>query len=119
MRPLAVHHVSLNVDELESALHFYTRVLGLQLRTDRPDLEISGAWLDAGGQQVHLIVATPPPGLGQHFALLVDDLDVTVAELRARGVEVSDPRPLGSSRQSFVADPCGNVIEIHEAGVRP
>ena len=60
MRPLAVHHVSINVDDVEAALAFYTDLLGLSLRTDRPDFGFGGAWLDAGGQQVHLIEGSPP-----------------------------------------------------------
>ena len=115
MRPVAVHHVSINVDDVEAALRFYCDVLGLGARSDRPDFPFGGAWLDAGHQQVHLIEGQPPPGLGQHFALLVDDLDATVAELRGRGVEVSDPRPVGSSRQAFVTDPCGNLVELHQS----
>src|SRR4051812_47352812 len=115
MRPLAVHHVSINVADVEAARKFYTGVLGLEERPDRPDFPFGGAWLDAGGQQVHLIEGTPPPGLGQHFALLVEDLDETVAELRGRGIEVSDPRPVGRSLQAFVTDPSGNRIELHQA----
>jgi catechol 2,3-dioxygenase-like lactoylglutathione lyase family enzyme len=114
MRPLAVHHVSLNVDDVEAALAFYTDLLGLSPRADRPDFAFGGAWLDAGGQQVHLIEGSPPAGLGQHFALLVGDLDGTVAELRERGVEVSDPKPVGSSLQAFVTDPSGNLVELHQ-----
>jgi glyoxylase I family protein len=114
MRPLAVHHVSINVDDVDAALDFYTGVLGLQPRTDRPDFGFGGAWLDAGGQQVHLIEGTSPAALGQHFALLVEDLDRTVAELRDRSVEVSDPKPVGSSRQAFLSDPSGNLIELHQ-----
>ena len=119
MRPLAVHHVSINVADVEAALSFYTDVLGLEARTDRPDFAFGGAWLDAGGQQVHLIEGEPPPGLGQHFALLVEDLEATVAELRGRGVEVSDPRPVGRSRQAFLTDPSGNRIELHQANAAP
>ena len=115
MRPLAVHHVSINVADVEAALRFYTEVLGLGQRTDRPDFGFGGAWLDAGGQQVHLIEAPPPAGLGQHFALLVGDLDATVDELRGRGVEVSDPKPVGTSRQAFLSDPSGNLVELHQA----
>ena len=115
MRPLAVHHVSINVADVEAALHFYTGVLGLEPRPDRPDFGFGGAWLDAGGQQVHLIEGTPPPGLGQHFALLVENLDDTVDELRRQGIEVSDPRPVGRSRQAFLTDPSGNAIELHQA----
>jgi catechol 2,3-dioxygenase-like lactoylglutathione lyase family enzyme len=115
MRPLALHHVSINVDDVDAARDFYTGILGLSLRADRPDFPFGGAWLDAGGQQVHLIEGEPPAGLGQHFALLVADLDATVAELRNGGVEVSDPRPVGTSRQAFVADPSGNLVELHQA----
>ena len=110
-----MHHVSINVADVEAALRFYTDVLGLEVRADRPDFGFGGAWLDAGGQQVHLIEAPPPAGLGQHFALLVGDLDATVAELRERGVDVSDPQPVGSSRQAFVTDPAGNLVELHQA----
>jgi hypothetical protein len=46
--------------------------------------------------------------------LLVDDLDGTVAELRERAVEVSDPKPVGSSRQAFLTDPSGNLVELHQ-----
>jgi glyoxylase I family protein len=115
MRPLAVHHVSINVGDVDAALRFYCGTLGLEQRTDRPDFGFGGAWLDAGGQQVHLIEGTTPAGHGQHFALLVEDLDDTVAALRAGGVEVSDPRPVGSSRQAFLSDPSGNLVELHEA----
>jgi glyoxylase I family protein len=114
VRPLAVHHVSINVDDVDAALAFYTDVLGLLPRTDRPDFGFGGAWLDAGGQQVHLIEGRPPAGLGQHFALLVDDLDATVAELRERAVGVSDPKPVGSSRQAFLTDPSGNLVGLHQ-----
>ena len=60
--------------------------------------------------------APPPPGLGQHFAVLVDDLDATIAELRAQGLEVSDASPVAANRQAFVHDPSGNMVELHEAG---
>ena len=40
MRPLAVHHVSINVDDVDAADRFYTDVLGLRRRTDRPDFAL-------------------------------------------------------------------------------
>jgi len=116
VRPLAVHHVSINVDDVPAALAFYTEVLGLEARGDRPDFGFGGAWLDAGGQQVHLIEGRTPAPVGQHFALQVDDLAATVSELRGRGLDVGDPRPVGTSLQTFVSDPCGNVVELHEVG---
>ena len=118
MKPLAVHHVSINVDDVDAALDFYVDVLGLERRVDRPDIGIGGAWLDAGGQQVHLIEGTVPHGDGEHFALLVGDLEETVDELRGRGFTVSDAMPIGTSLQAFLKDPCGNLVELHQANVR-
>jgi glyoxylase I family protein len=114
MQPTGVHHVSINVSDLAEAQRFYTEVLGLSVRSDRPPLGVDGVWLDAGGQQVHLIVAGPPPPLGQHFALRVEDLDATVGELRQRGTQVSDPSVVGTGRQSFLSDPSGNTVELHQ-----
>jgi glyoxylase I family protein len=117
VRPIGIHHVSINVSDLEAARAFYVDVLGFTERTDRPDFAgFAGAWLDVGGQQVHLIVGDVPPRLGQHYAVLVDDLDVTVAALRAGGVRISDPVDVGTGLQSFTRDPSGNMLEIHEAG---
>ena len=114
MQPLAVHHVSVNVTDVPAAVTFYTEVLGGTLRADRPDFGFGGAWIDVGASQVHLLEAGPPQSLGQHFAVLVADLDATVAELRARGILVADPRPVGSGRQTFVADPSENTVELYE-----
>jgi catechol 2,3-dioxygenase-like lactoylglutathione lyase family enzyme len=114
MQPLGVHHVSINVRDAAESVAFYTGVLGLATRTDRPDLAIGGAWLDIGDQQVHLIEADVPDNRGQHFAIRVADLDGTIAELRSRGVDVGDPSGIGTGRQAFLTDPSGNLIELHE-----
>jgi glyoxylase I family protein len=120
VRPLGVHHVSINVDDLAAARVFYVDVLGFTERADRPDFPgTPGAWLDVGGQQVHLIVGEVPARMGQHFAVLVADVDTTVATLRERGVRVSDPVEVGTGLQSFTRDPSGNMVEIHEAGGAP
>jgi catechol 2,3-dioxygenase-like lactoylglutathione lyase family enzyme len=83
----------------------------------RPDFGFPGAWLDtASGQQVHLIEAEVPKNVGQHFALVFDDLTAAVEALRACGQQVSDPVGVGTTgrRQAFTSDPCGNGIELHE-----
>jgi len=105
MRPAGLHHVSINVSDVPAARDFYVDVLGF-----------GGAWLDAGSQQVHLIEADVPPSMGQHFALAVTDLDAAVAELRGRGVPVTDPVPVGTGRQAFLDDPAGNRIELQQPG---
>lgn len=118
MRPRGVHHVSITVGDVEAAVRFYTEVLGCRVRDDRPDFGFPGAWLDVGDGQLHLIGGEPPPDRGQHFAILVDDLDAVVTDLRRRGVEVPDPFPVGAgpARQTFVRDPSGNLVELHQAG---
>ena len=119
MVPLGVHHVSINVRDAAEGAAFYTDVLGLATRDDRPDFGIGGAWLDIGGQQVHLIETAVPDDCGQHFAIHVADIDAAVAELRERGVEVSDPKPVASSHQCFLHDPSGNLIELHQPSIAP
>lgn len=117
MEPIGVHHVSVNVADVAAALLFYTDVLGLTQRSDRPDFGFGGAWLDAGNQQqVHLIEAKTPPNFGQHLALAVGDIAATVVELRGSGVDVSDPVVVGPGFQAFLHDPAGNMIELYQRG---
>ena len=111
-----VHHVSLNVTDVEATKDFYVDILGFTV-DPRPDFSFPGYWLGmADRRQVHLIGdATVPENHGQHFALHVTDLDAVVGELRANGVEVSDPKvqPTGA-RQAFAVDPSGNMVEFHQ-----
>ena len=114
MHVQGLHHVSINVSDVDAALAFYTGILGLSERADRPDFGFGGAWLDAGDQQVHLLDAGPPQNLGQHLALQVADIDAAVAEVRGLGVDVTDPSPVGAGRQAFLVDPSGNAVELFE-----
>ena len=114
MQTIAVHHVSINVDDVDEALRFYVDVLGLSPATIAPISASEARWLDAGGQQVHLIGAPAPPNVGQHFALQVADIDASVAELRGQGVAVTDPIVIGTGRQAFLEDPSGNAVELHQ-----
>jgi catechol 2,3-dioxygenase-like lactoylglutathione lyase family enzyme len=115
LTPLGVDHAAINVPDVPAAITFYTEVLGLTFNHDRPDFGFAGAWFDAGDQQVHIIEAAPAPNVGQHFALLYDDLPAVVAELRSLGYQVSDPAPTSAGRtQAFISDPWGNGIELHQ-----
>jgi glyoxylase I family protein len=117
VEPVGVDHVAINVPDVPGAIAFYTETIGLVQNHTRPDFGFPGAWLDtANGQQVHLIEAEVPKNVGQHFALAFDDLDAAVTELRARGLRVSDPIPVGTTgrQQAFTADPYGNGIELHQ-----
>jgi glyoxylase I family protein len=115
MTHVSLHHVAVNVDDLESAVAFYVGELGLSVRDDRPELLADGRWLNAGAGQIHLSIGPVAPDTGQHLALLVDDLDAAVARLRDRGLEISTPVPIGTGRQSFLHDPAGNRVELQQA----
>jgi catechol 2,3-dioxygenase-like lactoylglutathione lyase family enzyme len=116
VEPVGVDHVAINVPDVPGAIVFYTETMGLVQNHTRPDFGFPGAWLDtASGQQVHLIEAEVPKNVGQHFALVFDDIQAAVTELRARGLQVSDPIPVGATgrQQAFTTDPYGNGIELH------
>ncbi|CAN5387254.1 hypothetical protein BH23ACT3_BH23ACT3_14770 [soil metagenome] len=110
-----VHHVSINVDDLETARRFYCDVLGLSV-LPRPELGVAGLWLGLGQHELHLIeVAGYVAPEGPHFAVEVVDLDDVVRTLTGRGARCSATRSLdGGRRQSFCSDPSGNLIEFSE-----
>ncbi|HEX4126933.1 MAG TPA: VOC family protein [Acidimicrobiales bacterium] len=115
--PIGVDHVAINVGDVPGGITFYTETMGLVQNHTRPDFGFPGAWLDAAnGQQVHLIEAAVPDNVGQHFALAFDDIGAAVTELRARGLQVSEPTAVGTTgrRQAFTVDPWGNTIELHQ-----
>ncbi len=110
-----VHHVSINVDDVEAGRAFYVDTLGLT-EIDRPDLGIGGAWLQMGPQQLHLVELPLMEGFGPHFAIPVDDIEAARADLSGRGVEVSEASPIeGVCLQAFFKDPAGNQIELNQA----
>jgi catechol 2,3-dioxygenase-like lactoylglutathione lyase family enzyme len=115
MRPSGIHHVAICVDDADKAKAFYCDVLGFTAITNRPVEFGPGHWLDAGGQQVHLMQiddAITNPG---HFALRVDDLDAAVTEISAAGVRIDKiAHTPGAGQQAFLRDPAGNTIELNQ-----
>ncbi|HSG91058.1 MAG TPA: VOC family protein [Pseudomonadales bacterium] len=115
MQTSGIHHVSLNVRDVDAARAFYVDLLGLE-PLERPDLGFPGLWLKAGAQEVHLLgLDTGTPLKEQHFAFAVDDLAAVRAELGARGLKVSEPMPIeGVCLQAFTRDPDGNLLEFNQ-----
>ncbi len=125
-------HVAVLVRDLPAAIERYTRVLGGEL-IEQEHLAASGADIavvELGGTHIELL-STRQPGskvaklleeLGEgvhHLSFEVDDLDVSVAELRARGIGLRDqtPRPGLHGRRIAFLEPrhtCGVLIELVE-----
>ncbi len=113
MNVVGVHHVSIGVHDVDAAVEFYHR-LGLT-SLPRPDFGFPGAWLQAGGQQVHLIqTGVTPPGLENHYAFQVADLEACLAELADNGVSARRSSTPGAGRQAFIQDPSGNIVELNQ-----
>jgi glyoxylase I family protein len=119
---LGIVHASVIVADTERALQFYREVLGMRLRPDRPDLGYPGAWLEVGGQEIHLLeLPNPDPvsnrpahgGRDRHVAINVRKLEPLRAALEAAGV----PYTLSRSGRAalFCRDPDGNALEFIEA----
>ena len=116
MKVTGIQHASVNThgSSVESLKRFYGEVLGLPL-APRPDIGVDGYWFEAGpGSQVHVIDA-PPAGsgvdpIGNHYCLLVDDLDAAHSELDQAGVPC-----FRGGDQVFLTDPAGNTVELQQA----
>jgi catechol 2,3-dioxygenase-like lactoylglutathione lyase family enzyme len=113
MKPAGVHHVAICVADAQKGLAFYRDVLGMT-QLPRPDLG-PGYWLDAGGQQVHLMESDTQPLGANHFAIRVDDIDAAISDLQEQGVEVQRiPFIPGAGHQAFLHDPFGNLLELNQ-----
>ena len=115
-------HACFTVSNLDRALAFYRDQLGLPEAFDFVNAAgyRHGIYLHLGGRNfIELFEGTlEEPAQSQsfrHICLEVDDINATVATLRDRGVEVSDPK-LGGDRswQAWITDPDGNRIELHQ-----
>jgi glyoxylase I family protein len=125
-RPLKVaelDHVVLSCRNLEQALDFYTRILGLT--EERRIAQLGLVQLRAGRSMIDLVPAKAgraERGLNvDHFCLGVEaqDLNAAAVYLRARGVEVmGEPADRygarGTGKSIYVRDPEGNVIELKQ-----
>lgn len=116
-----IHHVSINVTDLDRAKRFYAGVLGLE-EIARPPFDFPGAWYQLGDRQLHLIVHPPTRTLRGtseissregHLAVWIRSYREATARLEAAGVPF-DARPRSRTpwAQIFLSDPDGNLIEL-------
>jgi catechol 2,3-dioxygenase-like lactoylglutathione lyase family enzyme len=117
------------VDDVSAALDFYCRNLGfrevmhpapefaMMVRDDLRLTIVSPVPADhPGGGSRPMADGTPQtPGGWNRFALEVDDLDATVAALRAADVPFRSEVITGvGGKQALVQDPSGNLVELFQ-----
>jgi catechol 2,3-dioxygenase-like lactoylglutathione lyase family enzyme len=115
------------VDDVDAALAFYCERLGFHevmhpapsfAMLNRGDLRLalSAPGGGPGGGSAAMPDGTmPAPGGWNRFSLEVDDLDATVAELRAAGARFRNEIVEGvGGRQVLVEDPSGNPVELFQ-----
>ena len=113
-------HVCFTVRDIEASVAFYRDKLGFTPAFDFvKDGKRHGAYLRIAGRTfLEMFQGTlTQPAEGQayrHLCLEVQDIQKAAAELRARGVEVTEPK-LGAdgSWQAWIRDIDGNRIELH------
>ena len=121
-------HTMLRVGDLQRAIDFYTKVMGMQLlrKTERPEQKYSLAFVGFGHNPEHAeIELTYNHGVDHyelgsafgHIAIEVPDAYAACERIRAAGGNVTrDAGPVkgGTTVIAFVTDPDGYKIELIE-----
>jgi methylmalonyl-CoA/ethylmalonyl-CoA epimerase len=116
-----VDHIAIVVEDLEAALGTYRDALGLTLDhvAEIPEQGVKAAFLPAGDGEIELLEPlSPESGIGKylakrgeglhHICLEVDDIEMTLADLKARGAALIDETPKQGAH--------GRIAFIHPKG---
>jgi catechol 2,3-dioxygenase-like lactoylglutathione lyase family enzyme len=122
--PVSPVHVRYMVDDVESAIAFYTKHFGFDVLND-----YSPAFADLQRGNLRLLLSgptssaarpmpdgrQPQPGGWNRIHFIVDDLEPEVARLRAAGVTFRGDIVKGpGGSQILLDDPAGNPIELFQ-----
>lgn len=112
------------VDDVDAAVLFYQDHLGFELMqqfgpamaiVERGDLALWLAGPMASARKPMADGTRPVPGGWGRIVIKVDDLDATVAEMKAAGVPFRNAVVTGpGGKQVLVMDPSGNLVELFE-----
>jgi len=127
-----VDHIGIAVKSIEEAKKFWEGVLGVELTGEEvvQEQKVKVGFLPMGESEVELLESTEPDGpiakfieaKGegiQHVAFRVDDIEKTLADLKAKGVRLIDEKPrygAGGAKIAFVHPKVtfGTLIELCE-----
>jgi methylmalonyl-CoA/ethylmalonyl-CoA epimerase len=134
MAILRIDHVAIVVPEIDAALDFWRDGLGLSLEhvEEIPEQETAVAMMPIGESEVELVQPTTEtsgmakymikrgPGL-HHICFEVDDIEATLAKLKAKGIRLINEEPVigaGGKRVAFVhpKSASGVLVELSESG---
>ncbi len=111
-----IDHIGIAVEDIDAALALYERDYAMTLvhRETVAEQGVEAVLLDVGENHVELLAATGPdtpvgkflakkgPGM-HHVAYQVDDIEATLATLKAAGMRLIDETPRTGIRNSRVA----------------
>lgn len=112
------------VDDVDTAIDFYTRHLGFSLR-----MNAAPAFADVTRGRLRLLLSgpkssagrpmpdgtKPAPGGWNRIHLIVNDIVTEVAQLRAAGMPFRNDIVSGpGGQQILLEDPSGNVVELFQ-----
>jgi methylmalonyl-CoA/ethylmalonyl-CoA epimerase len=132
MSPKAINHVAVVVQDLDAALAFWQKALGITLQRteDNPDEAVRIAFLPLGGSEIELLEPTTPdsgiakyldkrgPGM-HHLCLEVEDIDAAMHRLVDHQIELINETPRtrhDGTRYAFVHPKStgGVLVELYE-----
>ena len=112
-----VKFVSINVEDQDRALKFYTEKLGFRVATDQPFQEgLRWIELKIGGAETKVVLFRTPgqqPGGFSNIVWQTDNVQKTYDELKARGVEFTqEPKSESWGTSAMFVDSEGNKFVL-------
>lgn len=115
---MRLNHVTILVNDKKKAEKFYTEILGLK------KFERDGKlWIRIGDQFIHITANSgePAPGTFYHFGIEIKGLKEFIDRLMGNKIKVLDInlkpiKRVDVSRNYFIRDPDGNLLEFIESG---
>jgi catechol 2,3-dioxygenase-like lactoylglutathione lyase family enzyme len=111
-----LHHVTIEVNEIEEALRFYTNILGFKEQPTPSEIKDNGIrWINLpGNQAIHLIESKESRAPeSAHMAFQVDNVENWEKYLNDHQIETHPPKfDIYNAKRFFFKDPSGNRIEF-------
>jgi catechol 2,3-dioxygenase-like lactoylglutathione lyase family enzyme len=100
----------------EAVRAFYGELLGLEEKQPPSTLNhLQLVWFAAGEgeMELHFLPSTDRPrDYGQHFCLVVDDIEAYRRKLTEAGIDITEAEPIPGRPRLFCHDPFGNLVEL-------